>query len=352
MADEAPSLSDGPALSAGAAARRLGVAVATLRSWDRRYGLGPSGHEAGAHRRYAPADMARLEAMCRLVGEGAPVAEAARVVLDQAERAARDPAAPHGVTHSVTHAATRTATDTATRPAPRAPEAPTGRRGGGTTLPIGRRGASTARGLARAAIRLDAPQVLALVEETLARDGIAAAWQETLEPALRAVGRKWTEHDGRYVEVEHMISWCVTAAVHRMLPVETTPAWSQGRGVLLACAPGEWHSLPLEVLNLALLERAIPTRMLGAAVPPDALCEAVRRLAPAHIVLWSHVAHTADNVLLARLAKQRSSALSGLLAAGPGWMNPPAGVIRLMSLPQAIGACDPDEATRQRHRTP
>lgn len=328
--DEALSLGDGPALSAGAAARRLGVAVATLRSWDRRYGLGPSGHEAGAHRRYAPADMARLEAMCRLVGEGVPVAEAARVVLSRAGATSRVP----GVERAS---------------AVVEPEASPRRRGGGKTLPIGRGGTSAARGLARAAIRLDAPQVLALVEEVLRRDGIVAAWQETLEPALRAVGRKWTEHDGRYVEVEHMISWCVTAAVHRMLPVDVTPTWSQGRGVLLACAPGEWHSLPLEVLNLALLERGIPTRMLGAAVPPGALCEAARRLAPAHIVVWSHVAHTADKLLLARLVQQRQARL---LAAGPGWLNPPAGVIRLMSLPHAISACDPDEAAPQRHRVP
>ena len=31
-----------PALAVAAVARRLGVAPATLRTWDRRYGLGPS----------------------------------------------------------------------------------------------------------------------------------------------------------------------------------------------------------------------------------------------------------------------------------------------------------------------
>ena len=31
-------------LSVAAVARRLGVAPATLRTWDRRYGIGPSGH--------------------------------------------------------------------------------------------------------------------------------------------------------------------------------------------------------------------------------------------------------------------------------------------------------------------
>lgn len=43
-----------PVLSVAAVARRLGVAPATLRTWDRRYGLGPTGHTVGRHRKYGP----------------------------------------------------------------------------------------------------------------------------------------------------------------------------------------------------------------------------------------------------------------------------------------------------------
>lgn len=68
-------------LSVAAVARRLGVAPATLRTWDRRFGLGPSGHHAGAHRRYTPADLERLLTMRRLSLEGVPIAEAARIAL-------------------------------------------------------------------------------------------------------------------------------------------------------------------------------------------------------------------------------------------------------------------------------
>ncbi len=38
---------EAPALTVAAVARRLGVAPATLRTWDRRYGLGPSEHTPG-----------------------------------------------------------------------------------------------------------------------------------------------------------------------------------------------------------------------------------------------------------------------------------------------------------------
>jgi len=65
-----------------AVARRLGVAPATLRTWDRRYGLGPTLHNAGAHRRYSRSDIARLEAMRRLVLDGVPPADAARLAVE------------------------------------------------------------------------------------------------------------------------------------------------------------------------------------------------------------------------------------------------------------------------------
>ena len=52
-----------PGLAVAEVAKKLGVAPATLRTWDRRYGLTPSLRTAGAHRRYTAVDIARLELM-------------------------------------------------------------------------------------------------------------------------------------------------------------------------------------------------------------------------------------------------------------------------------------------------
>ncbi len=68
-----------PLLTVAAVARRLGVAPGTLRTWDRRYGLGPSEHAAGAHRRYGSTDLARLIVMRRLTIDGVAPAEAAGI---------------------------------------------------------------------------------------------------------------------------------------------------------------------------------------------------------------------------------------------------------------------------------
>ena len=88
MADEA--------LSAGAVARLLGVAVTTLRTWHQRYGLGPSEHVPGHHRRYTPDDLARLEIMRRLTAEGITPAEAARWARQAPAGSTVDLAGPKG----------------------------------------------------------------------------------------------------------------------------------------------------------------------------------------------------------------------------------------------------------------
>ncbi|TGJ94402.1 MerR family transcriptional regulator, partial [Actinotalea fermentans ATCC 43279 = JCM 9966 = DSM 3133] len=76
---------EAPALAVAAVAKRLGVAPATLRTWDRRYGLGPSEHTAGSHRRYTADDVARLVIMRRLTLEGVAPVDAARAALDADE---------------------------------------------------------------------------------------------------------------------------------------------------------------------------------------------------------------------------------------------------------------------------
>lgn len=79
--DEITDQVNEPGLAVAAVARRLGVAPATLRTWDRRYGLGPSEHSAGAHRRYSSDDVARLMVMRRLALEGVAPVDAARAAL-------------------------------------------------------------------------------------------------------------------------------------------------------------------------------------------------------------------------------------------------------------------------------
>lgn len=95
MARATPAAGDGDSrveaapLTVAAVARSLGVAASTLRTWDRRYGLGPSGHQAGSHRRYTPEDVARLQTMRHLTLRGVAPADAARIATQTADSEGR-----------------------------------------------------------------------------------------------------------------------------------------------------------------------------------------------------------------------------------------------------------------------
>ncbi|MET8496034.1 MerR family transcriptional regulator [Streptomyces microflavus] len=311
MDDAVGTLTRGTAeggLTTGAVARLLGVAPTTLRSWDRRYGIGPASREGGRHRRWTSADIGLLECMCGLTNAGMPPAEAARAALAAASRDAlpRLPARPDApVSRS------RTPTSHANGASSHAPGA----------LPVGR-ARRECRGLAGAAVRLDAQAMDELLDAAIDKYGLLAAWESVIMPTLHAVGRKWETVGERYIEVEHLLSWHVSSALRRAAARRAPTA---GSGVsLLACTPGESHTLALEALAAGLARQGLPVRMFGAALPVEAMEEAVRRTGPAAVVLWAQSRSTASRALVARVesiewgvrgARRRPV----VLVAGPGW---------------------------------
>jgi DNA-binding transcriptional MerR regulator len=269
------------------------VATSTLRTWNRRYGIGPAEHEAGRHRRYNASDVARLEAMCALVVGGLAPASAAQLV----------------------------------------------RGGGGYTsdgLLEEERGPSQAdaraavRGLLSAVLRLDADIVQRTVERRIATVGVVDTWVALCVPTLAELGRR-TE-TGFCIEAEHLFSWALTAALHRVTgPVRRT----HSRGVLLSCAPGERHTLALDALRAVLAERGVLVRVLGADLPTAALCDATSRTRPVAVALWAQTERTARVGVLAQVQTRGSAAV---IALGPGWARRrmPRGVLTADTLPTAV----------------
>ncbi|MGW0969330.1 MerR family transcriptional regulator [Streptomyces sp. NPDC002516] len=310
-------------VTTGALARRLGVSPTTLRSWDRRYGMGPAVRSGGRHRRWTPQDVAMLEEMCRLTSAGVPPAEAAR-----AAKGSSDPlTAGAGAAADEPESLARVAESLAPAAGPE---------------PLGDP-RQECKGLARAAVRLDAPSVDDQLTSLVERHGVVVGWETVMVPTLHAVGRKWESAGDRYVEVEHLLSWHISRALHRAsAPAGTGPRATGAGPVLLACVPGEQHCLPLEALHAGLVEQGLPTRMFGAAVPPEALTAAVRRLGPAAVVLWSQTRSTADRPLARHIAAtswgvRGARAHPAVLLGGPGWAGrAESGMLRPAGLREAL----------------
>lgn len=281
-----------PSLPVASVARRLGVAPATLRTWDRRYGLGPSRHVGGRHRRYGPADIGRLELMQQALLRGTSTAEAARYALERMPK--------------VTEAAPTTALRIDT------PD-------GHLLLPAeaGEPGQSrVARRLSTAALALDSRAVQRTLIDVIEGAGVLSAWSGVIQPVLAALSDRWRGGGtSAGAEVEYLFTDAVLAALIRATPVLDEPR--NHRPVLLSCVPEERDGLALYALAAELACRGVGTQLFATPLPAEVLAVAVRRGAPAAVVLWARRAGAADPRLFSRVARGRQR--SRLFACGPGW---------------------------------
>jgi transposase-like protein len=269
-----------PALTVAAVARRLGVAPATLRTWDRRYGLGPSVHTAGSHRRYTGEDVSRLLVMRGLTLDGVAPSEAARVART-----------------------TELAEDSSTRedsvPRHLVPIAGTDWRGAHTLPAAGRTAPASRAGAVRpvvpggqvgptavvdAAVRGDDATVRALLD-SVPVGGLAAWWTDLVEPARTGIASR-TLLARAGVEPDEIVVAAVLAVLRaRAGRVPGHP--SRRRVVLLLSPPGEARPLALHVLAGALGDAHVDARVVAGPVGRRRLLEIVTMTSPSAVVLQS-----------------------------------------------------------------
>ncbi|GAA1023456.1 MerR family transcriptional regulator [Acrocarpospora pleiomorpha] len=296
----------------GAVARRLGVPAPTLRTWNLRYGIGPSSRSPGGHRRYGALDLTRLEEMNRLIKSGAPPAEAAQAALrirSVPDKAQEDRSAP---VREVDRRDVGKPVSEGARPE-RSVEQEAGR-------------------LARAAMALDSWSVEEAVASGLGRFGVTETWDRLVLPSFAVISRRQAA-TGVGVDVEHMFSERLMAAFTALIGRPARPI--NPRPVMLACAEDEQHCLPVFALAAALAsEHSVEVRVLGARTPFSALGDAMRRLNPALVFVWSQMAETGNPEPLTRLPVLRPP--SPIMTGGPGWRELPPDIGHLTSMNEAI----------------
>jgi methanogenic corrinoid protein MtbC1/transposase-like protein len=280
------------------AARRLGIAPATLRTWDRRYGLGPSQRDDGKNRRYSPLDLARLDYMTALIRSGhSPAASAAATLgRDLTE-------------FELSHVEGEPTSE------------PTGRSGGGNVVATpgcDRR----ARGLAKATSALDQAACASIINESLKEIGVIPTWNELILPILKSVGEMW-ELRQCGIEVEHILSTAIQSEFSRF--AYGTQTKTSRAMVVLGSMSGDSHHLPVWAVGAGLAEQGIRFVHLGSDMPLDSLGDVITRTGPRAVFLWSQVKGTTDAMKLAQLPSVRPN--PRIVIGGPGWLNePPRGI--------------------------
>ena len=260
-------------LTVAAVARRIGVAPATLRTWDRRYGLGPSSHEAGEHRRYCPSDLAQLTLMRRLIVSGVAPADAAV--------RAKAHSGSVSVEHEIQSFEVRE---------------------------------DVVGSLHRASKSLDKNFVETLLRKDIADNGVIATWTEVIVPLLFLVGDEWAA-TGTGIEVEHMLSESIKRLMREGVSEIKEPLNTQP--VLLASVGEELHCLALHALAAALAEKGIETFFLGARTPLEAISGMVKRAAPPAVFLWAQLEQNSDPKFFNELPVVRPA--PRVIVGGPGW---------------------------------
>jgi DNA-binding transcriptional MerR regulator len=264
--------------SVGTVAERLGVPAATLRSWDRRYGIGPSQRTEGGHRRYGEEDIQRVRVMARFTARGVPAQSAARVALSMdADRLL------------IETDGDRDARSTADRQ-------------------------DAVEAICSAALSLDAESLSRIYQRTLRDRDLVSAWTEVFAPALRTVGDRWG--DGSLgVECEHLASEVLATELRTVIRLSRPHA--PNGDIVLACADEEQHHLPLLAVEAELASHGVAALGLGARMPTDALQRLLKVHRPSRLFLWASIARQVDERLWQVLADV--SWQLDVVVGGPGW---------------------------------
>jgi DNA-binding transcriptional MerR regulator len=262
-------------LRIGQLAARTGVSPERLRAWEMRYGLLEPDRSMGNFRLYSREDEWRVRLMQRHLARGFAAAEAAEL-------------ARNGIVS----------------PSPARL---------GTNVP--RAVVKHSTGLLRRALdSYDEGAAERALDELFRSFTIEAVLRDVVPALLRAIGDAWARGEATPGQ-EHFAS----TLIHTRLML-LARGWGSGSGprALLACPPGERHTLGLIVFGIALSRRGWRITYLGEDTPLASIGHATRVTDPALVILSAAQPRWLRPVAsgLARLARDHRLALAGAGASG------------------------------------
>jgi MerR family transcriptional regulator, light-induced transcriptional regulator len=268
-----------PLLRIGELSRRSGFSADVIRAWERRYDLLRPTRTDGGFRLYSADDISRLRLMRHYLGRGIPTSQAAGLV-HRAQTAALDanPGVPPGDVRKALRVLRNSLESFDDAPADR------------------------------------------MLERLLGVFATGAVLRDVVLPYLRELGERWACGEATIAQ-EHFASNFLEGWMHTM-----ARGWNRSGPyrAVLACVPGERHTLGLMAFGLALHDLGWRTTYLGADVPLRAVDHAAGAVGADVVVLCAaapaQLAPEMDD--LRRLARRHAVAVggSGATVDGPGWL--------------------------------
>lgn len=274
-----------------------GVPAATLRAWERRYGVVSPQRSDSRYRLYSTDDVTRLTRMAELVRRGSPASLAAEHVLATLDTAYPAVSVPAG-------------SDELPAQAPPVSD------------------------LVTAAQTYDQAMLTRVLDSALAGISFEAAASTWLLPALEEVGSAWERGD-LDIAGEHFVS----AAVHHRLATafDAAGVHTGAPVAVVGLPPGAQHALGTLTFAVCLRRQGIDVRFLGADLPADSWHHTVQTVQPDGVVV--SVPTPGDASAAAALVGRVLSEASGVHL----WVGGRGGAAALAGTAAAVPAdADPD----------
>ena len=234
-----------PAYNLKAVIHETGLTPATLRAWERRYGVPKPQRSAGGHRLYSLEEIEMLKWLVARQSEGLSISQAIELWRSQG------PFPPPNVASSLS------------------PRVDTG---SGVTMLDQLREQWIA-----ACMAFDEPAAELALSQSLALAAPEVVCTDLLQKGLAQLGEGW--YAGKVsVQQEHFASALAARRLNALLAAAPPP--SRPARLLAACPPGEMHDLALLMLAFNLRWQGWDVVYLGANVPLDRMAATLRSTQP------------------------------------------------------------------------
>ncbi len=227
--------------------QETGIAPATLRAWERRYGVLSPGRSEGGYRLYSERDIAILRWLKRQVDAGVSISRA--VALLEMRSQAGEGAAT-------------------TRSMPAGGELPPG----GARSPD-----AIAADLLDALLAFQEAGAESLLSEAFALHPVEKVAEEIVAPVLVEIGERWHRGEASVVQ-EHFATAILRHRLTAMFQAYDQPL--RGPLAITGAAPSEWHDVGILLVSLALRRHGWRVIYLGQNVPAEELHQEIVRLRP------------------------------------------------------------------------